>query len=103
MIDVKYFEKLPDFMSEQELKMEISRLLKTDCSNGALSQLEALYELSIRKENSDLKLDDFSVCITKRTPIINWLFIELVYVLGKYMRRVYLFRRRYDSETSQFD
>ncbi len=60
MIDLNYYERLPDYLEAEDLKKEVTALLNLFSSNGGEEYLEALYELSLRKENINLTLDELT-------------------------------------------
>ena len=59
--NVNYYERLEDYPEPDVLKEEIKSLLSQSSDEQAEPYLEALYELSLRKENIELDLDEVTL------------------------------------------
>ena len=60
-IDIKYYETFNEYPVPKVLNREIIELLKQKPEDQIETYLKALYELSIRKENIDLILDEVTL------------------------------------------
>lgn len=57
MLDLSYYESLPDFMDSKDVKREFEILIKTGTEGGADILLESLYELTLRQVDSNSPID----------------------------------------------
>ena len=52
MKSIKYYQSLPDYMEGELLEKEFSSILNDMGNKGSIEYLDAICELSLRKENS---------------------------------------------------
>lgn len=71
-IDVKYYERLRDYPTHEELYSELVSFLNAYSDNPTDSYLEALYELSLRKENIDFLVDDITLERISKSVQLAW-------------------------------